>query len=67
MVGLRLISISLAALVCLTLVYLAVTQKFSAIADLFDDPAEAEVEAAFPPPRFPPSRRPDHQRDRQWR
>ncbi|MEQ1810778.1 MAG: energy transducer TonB, partial [Terricaulis sp.] len=62
MVGLRLISISLAALVCLTLVYLAVTQKFSAIADLFDDPdavkVEIEEEEKPPPPPPPPDRPP---------
>lgn len=62
MVGLRLISLSLAALVCLTLVWMAVTQKFSAIADLFDDSeavkVEIEEEEKPPPPPPPPDRPP---------
>lgn len=62
MVGLRLISLSLAALVCLTLVWMAVTQKFSAIADLFDDAdavkVEIEEEEKPPPPPPPPDRPP---------
>lgn len=62
MVGLRLISLGLAALVCLTLVYLAVTQRFSAIADLFEDSdavkVEIEEEEKPPPPPPPPNRPP---------
>jgi protein TonB len=62
MVGLRLISLSLAAFVCLALVYIAVTQKFSAISDLFDDPdavkVEIEEEEKPPPPPPPPDRPP---------
>lgn len=62
MVGLRLISLGLAALVCLTLVYLAVTQRFSAIADLFEDQdavkVEIEEEEKPPPPPPPPPDRP---------
>lgn len=62
MVGLRLISLGLAALVCLTLVWMAVTQKFSAIADLFEDSeavkVEIEEEEKPPPPPPPPPDRP---------
>ena len=62
MIGLRLISLSLAAIVCLALVYIAVTQRFSAISDLFDDPdavkVEIEEEEKPPPPPPPPDRPP---------
>ncbi len=62
MIGLRLISLSLAAFVCLMLVYIAVTQRFSAISDLFDDPdavkVEIEEEEKPPPPPPPPDRPP---------
>jgi protein TonB len=62
MVGLRLISLTLAAIVCITLVWMAATQKFSAIADLFDDPdavkVEIEEEEKPPPPPPPPNRPP---------
>ncbi|MBX3510003.1 MAG: energy transducer TonB [Hyphomonadaceae bacterium] len=62
MVGLRLISLSIAAIVCLTIVYLALTQRFSAIADLFEDPdavkVEIEQEEKPPPPPPPPPDRP---------
>lgn len=62
MVGLRLISLGLAALVCATLVYMAVTQKFSALTDLFDDneavKVEIEDEEKPPPPPPPPPNRP---------
>lgn len=62
MVGLRLLSLGLAALVCLTLVWLAVTQRFSAITDLFEDPdavkVEIEEEEKPPPPPPPPPDRP---------
>ena len=61
MVGLRLISLSLAAVICLTLVWMAVTQKFSAIADLFEDAdavkVEIEEEEKPPPPPPPPEQR----------
>jgi protein TonB len=62
MIGLRLISLSLAALICLSLVYLAVTRKFSAISDLFEDSeavkVEIEEEEKPPPPPPPPPDRP---------
>jgi protein TonB len=62
MVGLRLFSLGLAALVCLSLVYIAVTQRFSAITDLFEDPdavkVEIEEEEKPPPPPPPPNRPP---------
>ena len=54
MVRLRLISMGLAALICGTLVYLAVTQQFEAVTDLFNDQeavkAEIEEEEKPPPP-----------------
>ncbi len=61
MVGLRLISLSLAAVLCLSLVYLAATNKFSAITDLFDDSDAVKVEIEQkdkPPPPPPPPDRP---------
>ena len=62
MVGLRLISLGLAATVCLALVYLAVTQRFSAITDLFEEDeavkVEIEEEEKPPPPPPPPPDRP---------
>jgi protein TonB len=62
MVGLRLISLGLAALICLTLVWMAVTQRFSAITDLFEDQeavkVEIEEEEKPPPPPPPPNRPP---------
>src|SRR5690606_19870328 len=62
MVGLRLISLGLAATICLALVYLAVTQRFSAITDLFEDQdavkVEIEEEEKPPPPPPPPPDRP---------
>jgi protein TonB len=62
MIGLRLVSLSLAALICLTLVYLAITRKFSAISDLFEDSeavkVEIEEEEKPPPPPPPPPDRP---------
>lgn len=71
MVGLRLISVSLAAIICLTIVYLALTQRFSAITDLFDDPDAVKVEIEKiekppppppPPPNTPPPPPPPEQR-----
>jgi protein TonB len=62
MVRLRLISLGLAALICVSLVYLAVTRKFSAISDLFDDSdavkVEIEEKVKPPPPPPPPPNRP---------
>jgi protein TonB len=62
MVGLRLISLGLAAVICLSLVYLAATNKFSAITDLFEDQeavkVEIEEEEKPPPPPPPPDRPP---------
>ena len=58
MVGLRLISMSLAAIICLGIVYMALTQRFSAITDLFEDQdavkVEIEQEEKPPPPPPPP-------------
>ncbi len=61
MIGLRLISLGLAATVCLALVYMAVTQRFSAITDLFEDQDAVKVEIEEeekPPPPPPPDRPP---------
>ena len=62
MIGLRLTSLALAALICVTLVILAVTQKFSAMTDLFEDTdavkVEIEEEKKPPPPPPPPPDRP---------
>jgi len=46
----------LAAVICATLVYLAITRKFSAITDLFDDSqaVKVEIEEEKPPPPPPP-------------
>jgi protein TonB len=53
---------TLASVVCATLVYLAVTQKFSAITDLFEDQDAVKVEIEEkekpPPPPPPPPDRP---------
>lgn len=71
MVRLRLISLGLAALVCVTLVYLAVTRRFSAMTDIFDDPDAVKVEIEEkekppppppPPPNTPPPPPPPEQR-----
>lgn len=61
MVRLRLISMSLAALICLSIVYLAVTQRFSAVTDIFTDEEAVKVEIEEkekPPPPPPPPNRP---------
>lgn len=62
MVRLRLISLVLAAVICSAIVYLAVTRKFSAIADLFEDQQAVKVEIEQkekpPPPPPPPPNRP---------
>ncbi len=62
MVRLRLFSMGLAALICLSIVYIAVTQKFSAITDIFDESEAVKVEVeekkAPPPPPPPPNRPP---------
>jgi protein TonB len=62
MVRLRLISMTLAALICSALIYMAITQKFSAMTDLFDDTDAVKVEIEQkekpPPPPPPPPNRP---------
>lgn len=62
MVGLRLFSLSVAALVCGAIVYIALMQKFSAITDLFEDQDAVKVEIEQkekpPPPPPPPPDRP---------
>jgi periplasmic protein TonB len=62
MMRLRLISFSLAGLICVSLVYLALTRRFSAITDLFEDQdavkVEIEEKAKPPPPPPPPPDRP---------
>lgn len=62
MVRLRLISMSLAAVVCTAIVYIAVTGKFSTISDIFKPPeaikVEIEEEEKPPPPPPPPPDRP---------
>jgi len=62
MVRLRLISLGLASVICAVLVYLALTGKFSAVTDMFDDPdavkVEIEEEEKPPPPPPPPNRPP---------
>jgi protein TonB len=56
------ISFSLAALICVTLVYLALTNRFSAISDMFEDQDAIKVEIQEkekpPPPPPPPPDRP---------
>jgi periplasmic protein TonB len=62
MVRLRLISLGLAAVICALLVYLALTGKFSAVTDMFNDAdavkAEIEEKEKPPPPPPPPPNRP---------
>ena len=61
MLNLRLISLSVAAAICSLIVWMALTQKFSAIADLFDDSDAVKVEIEQkekPPPPPPPPDRP---------
>lgn len=60
MVRLRLISMGLASLICVSIVYIAVTQKFSAITDIFEesDAVKVEVEEKKAPPPPPPPNRP---------
>ncbi len=61
MVGLRLLSLAIAGVICVSLVWLAVNQKFSAIADLFEDQDAVKVEIEQkekPPPPPPPPDRP---------
>ncbi|MGE0046305.1 MAG: hypothetical protein AB7T08_11150, partial [Hyphomonadaceae bacterium] len=61
MVRLRLISMGLAATICIGIVYLAVTQRFSAITDLFEDQEaiKVEIEEKEKPPPPPPPPPPD--------
>jgi hypothetical protein len=56
MVRLRLISMSLAALICVSIVYIAVSHKFRAISEMFEDlqAIKVEVEKKPPPPPPPP-------------
>ncbi len=61
MVGLRLFSLAVAASVCGAIVYLALTQRFSAITDLFEDQdaVKVEIEQKEKPPPPPPPPPPD--------
>jgi periplasmic protein TonB len=56
MVRLRLISLSLAALICMGIVWMAFTGKFKAVTDMFDDAdaVKVEIEAKVKPPPPPP-------------
>ena len=62
MMRLRLISLGLAGVICIALVYMALTNKFSAMSDLFEDDEAVKVEieekAKPPPPPPPPPDRP---------
>ncbi len=62
MVRLRLISMGLAALICASVVYLALTGKFSAVTDMFEEQEAVKVEIEEkekpPPPPPPPPDRP---------
>ena len=44
MMRLRLLSFALAGLICASLVYMALTRRFSAISDLFEDTDAVKVE-----------------------
>jgi len=57
MVRLRLLSLGLAGLICVVLIYMALTNKFSAMSDLFEDTdaVKVEIEEKEKPP--PPPRR----------
>jgi protein TonB len=61
MVQLRLISLLVAGTICAALVYLALTQQFSAITDLFEDSdaVKVEIEQKDKPPPPPPPPPPD--------
>jgi protein TonB len=55
-VRLRLLSLALAGLICVSLVYLAATRRFQVIADLFSDPGAISVvvvDDPLPPPPPP--------------
>lgn len=62
MVGLRLISLALAAIVCIGIAYMALTGRFRAVTDLFEDDEAVKVEIEEkikpPPPPPPPPDRP---------
>lgn len=62
MVRLRLVSLGLAASICAMLVYFALTGKFSAVTDMFNDSDAVKVEIEEkekpPPPPPPPPNRP---------
>jgi len=61
MVGLRLISLSLAAIICMGIAYLAFTGRFRTVTDLFedDDAVKVEIEEKVKPPPPPPPPPPD--------
>jgi protein TonB len=61
MVRLRLLSLGIAAVICATLAYLAVTQRFGAISDMFEDQeaVKVEIEEKIKPPPPPPPPPPD--------
>ncbi len=60
MVRLRLISMGLAAFICIAIAYIAITSKFSAITDIFkeEDAVKVQVEEKQKPPPPPPPNRP---------
>ena len=62
MVPIRLLSLGLAGLICATLAYLAITQRFSAISQMLNDSEAIKVEVEEkqkpPPPPPPPPNRP---------
>jgi protein TonB len=71
MLNLRLISFGLAAVICSALVYIALTGKFSAVTDMFEDGDAIKVEIQEkekppppppPPPNTPPPPPPPEQR-----
>jgi len=61
MVGLRLISLSLAAIICMGIAYLAFTGRFRAVTDMFEDEdaVKVEIEEKVKPPPPPPPPPPD--------
>lgn len=61
MLGLRLISLSVASIICAGLAYLALTGKWSAVTDMFEEDEAVKVEIEEkenPPPPPPPPDRP---------
>ncbi len=61
MIGLRLISLTLAAIICAGIAYLAFTGRFRAVTDMFDDEdaVKVEIEEKVKPPPPPPPPPPD--------